>query len=405
MYSGMAPVVCRKEADRNNFDLQCLSSPRKKDHMQKAGILGGGQLGRMLLQQAANYSVETFVLESDPQCPSAHLCHHFVQGNIGSFNDVYAFGRNLDVLTIEIESVNIEALEALEKDGVQIIPRPSAVRTIKNKIHQKEFYTRNHIPTAGYTVVSDRQELNHHLPFLPAVQKLGEGGYDGRGVQVLRDRDDLEAGFDAPSILEKLVDIEKEIAVIIAIGKHGETAVYPPVEMIFDPQLNLLDYQLCPAGLPAEVITRIEEVALMAVQGFASPGLFAVELFVDSNNQVLVNEIAPRVHNSGHHTIEANRTSQFDMLWRIMLDLPLGSTISNASSAMVNIVGQSGYSGEVLYTGLQEVLALEGAYVHLYGKRETRPGRKMGHVTFLGNSVEEAGEKAQAAKNMLHAQA
>lgn len=369
--------------------------------MQKAGILGGGQLGRMLLQQAANYPVETFVLENDPQCPSAHLCHHFVLGDIQNAEDVYQFGKALDVLTIEIESVNIEALEALEQEGVKVIPSPAVIRMIKNKIRQKEFYQQHSIPTSDYVLVSNRQELNDHLSFLPAVQKIGEGGYDGRGVQVLQHAGDLDKGFEAPSVLEKMVDIKKEIAVIIGIGQRGETAVFPPVEMIFDPVLNLLDYQVCPAGLPASLLQKIESVATRTVEQFGSAGLFAVELFVDKQDEIWVNESAPRVHNSGHHTIEGNHTSQFDLLWRILLDYPLGKTGIVRCSSMVNLVGQPGYTGEAIYSGLQEVMAMEGAYVHVYGKKQTKPGRKMGHITFLGDSVESVSNKAQAAKGLL----
>ncbi|MBE7169701.1 MAG: 5-(carboxyamino)imidazole ribonucleotide synthase [Williamsia sp.] len=369
--------------------------------MQKAGILGGGQLGRMLLQQAANYPVETYVLENDPQCPSAHLCHHFVQGNIQDFDDVLRFGKTLDVITIEIETVNIDALEELEKGGVKIIPRPAVVRMIKNKIRQKAFYKEHHIPSPEFLVVNNRQELQDHLSFLPAVQKLGEGGYDGRGVQVLQHAGELDKGFEAPSVLEKMVDIKKEIAVIIGINEQGETAVFPPVEMVFDPELNLLDYQICPANLSASLLQKIESVASGLVKQFESPGLFAVELFVDQRDEVWVNETAPRVHNSGHHTIEANQTSQFDLLWRILLGYPLGKTGLVSCSAMVNLIGQPGYSGAARYSGLPEVMAMEGAYVHVYGKKQTKPGRKMGHVTFLGESPELVSGKAQAAKKML----
>ncbi len=369
--------------------------------MQKAGILGGGQLGRMLLQQAADYPVETFVMENDPQCPAAHLCHHFIKGDIQDYHDVYRFGKDLDVLTIEIEAVNIQALEKLEKEGVRVIPRPSAIRIIKNKIHQKDFYRHNNIPTSSYVIVNSREELREHLAFLPAVQKLGEGGYDGKGVQVLRDQHDLAQGFDAPGVLEKMVDIDKEIAVIIGINEAGESAVFPPVEMVFDPQLNLLDYQICPAGLPPETVLRLEATAKAVVEQFRSPGLFAVELFVDRHGGIFVNESAPRVHNSGHHTIEANYTSQFDMLWRIMLGYPLGNTGTVKPSVMVNLVGKTGFSGEARYSGLESVLAMEGAYVHLYGKKQTKPGRKMGHATFLGDTTGIAVAKALEAKQLL----
>lgn len=351
--------------------------------MQKIGILGGGQLGRMLLQAAANYPVETYVLENDTECPSAHLCHHFTKGDIKDFDAVYNFGKNLNAITIEIENVNIDALEKLESEGVKVYPKPAVLRTIKNKILQKEYYKQNDIPTSGFIVTQNLSELNKHESFLPAVHKIGEGGYDGKGVQLLKTKDDLNNGFDAPSVLEKMVPIQKEIAQMIAVNDKGETALYPPVEMLFDPQLNLLDYQLCPAEIGIQTLYKVEAIALAVVRNFKSAGIFAVEMFIDEKGDVLVNETAPRVHNSGHHTIEAHYSSQFDMLWRIMLNYPLGNTAAILPSIMVNIIGDEGCSGNVNYEGLEEVLKIENAFVHLYGKKQTKPGRKMGHVTFL----------------------
>jgi 5-(carboxyamino)imidazole ribonucleotide synthase len=369
--------------------------------MQKTGILGGGQLGRMLLQQAANYPVETFIMENDPECPAAHLCHHFVQGDIRNYDDVYNFGRGLDALTIEIEAVNIEALEKLESEGVKIYPHPSILRIIKNKILQKEFYDKNNIPTAEYLVLQNKYELKQQRAFLPAVHKVAEGGYDGRGVKILKTADDLDTGFDEPGILEKLVPVYKEIAVLVAVDKNGQTACYPPVEMVFDPVLNQLDHQVCPAGVPESTLWRIEAIALRVAKAIKSPGLFAVELLVDTSQVVYVNETAPRVHNSGHHTIEANFCSQYDMLWRILLGYPLGNTATIKHSALVNLVGDKDYSGEVRYEGLQETLAMENTYVHLYGKKQTRPGRKMGHVTIIGDNPRELVRKALQIKSQL----
>ena len=357
--------------------------------MQKIGILGGGQLGRMLLQSAANYPVETFVLENDPECPAAHLCSHFTRGDIRDFDQVYAFGKGLDAITIEIENVNVEALERLESEGVRVYPRPSVLRIIKSKIRQKEYYQAHQIPSPAFVVTTNAAELKAQASFLPAVHKLGEGGYDGRGVRQLRTEADLAAGFDAPSVLEKMVDISKEIAQMVAVNDKGETALYPPVEMVFDPALNLLDYQLCPAAIDERTLWRIEAIALSVVRNFKSPGIFAIEMFVDKNGDVLVNETAPRVHNSGHHTIEAHYSSQFDMLWRIMLGYPPGNTQAILPSVMVNLVGAEEYSGDVVYEGLEEVLKIEAAFVHLYGKKQTKPGRKMGHVTILGKDKQE----------------
>jgi 5-(carboxyamino)imidazole ribonucleotide synthase len=369
--------------------------------MHKVGILGGGQLGRMLLQAAANYPVETFVMENDEDCPSAHLCHHFIKGDIRKFEDVYAFGKGLDAITIEIESVNEDALEKLESEGVKVYPRPSALRTIKNKILQKQFYSLHSIPTAAFHVTNNREALQTRQEFLPAVHKIGQGGYDGRGVQVLKTKDDFNKGFDAPAVLEKMISIKKEISQIIAVSGTGETALYPPVDMVFDPDLNLLDYQVSPADIPKEVVWKMEGVSMKLVKELKSPGIFAVELFIDNRNEVYVNETAPRVHNSGHHTIEANYSSQFDMLWRIMLGYPLGNTNHILPASIVNLLGAEGYSGEAKYEGLDEVLDMDNVFVHIYGKKQTRPGRKMGHVTVLSKEKQDLIYKAHLIKRTL----
>ncbi|MEO8721331.1 MAG: 5-(carboxyamino)imidazole ribonucleotide synthase [Ginsengibacter sp.] len=369
--------------------------------MKKTGILGGGQLGRMLLQAAANYPIETFVLENDPECPSAHLCNHFVKGNITNFDDVYNFGKDLDAVTIEIESVNIDALKKLESEGVKVYPRPAALEIIKNKIAQKKFYKHNEIPTSSFLVTSNKNQLNEHLDFLPAAHKLAFGGYDGRGVQILRNESDLEKAFDQDSVLEKLVNIKKEISIIVAIGEDKKNVLYPPVEMIFNPDLNLLEYQLSPANISEKILWKAEAIALKVVKNLESPGIFAVELFIDIDDNVLVNETAPRVHNSGHHTIEAAFSSQFDMLWRIILEYPLGYTKPIMNSAMVNLIGEENYHGIAKYQNLSEVLKIENVFVHIYGKKETRPGRKMGHVTILSNEKQELIHIANKVKQLL----
>ncbi len=367
----------------------------------KVGILGGGQLGRMLLQAAANYVVETFVLEDDAQCPAAHLCHHFIKGDIKDFETVYNFGKHLDALTIEIESVNVDALEKLENEGVKIYPKPSAIKNIKNKIKQKDFYQSNAIATPGYIVTNSKHDLRRNKSFLPAVHKIGEGGYDGKGVVVLKNESDIEKGFNSPSILEKMVVIKKEIAVIVAMNDKKETAVYPATEMVFDPVLNLLDYQVSPAELSKDVLDKANAIALKLITAFNSAGLFAVEMFVDENDNVLVNETAPRVHNSGHHTIEANYCSQYDMLWRIILGYPLGNTDAILPSSIVNIIGAENNTGKAKYEGLDEVLKMSNAFVHLYGKEQTKPGRKMGHVTIISEDRNELIEKAKEIKMTL----
>ncbi len=369
--------------------------------MQKVGILGGGQLGRMLLQAAANYPVETFILENDIECPAAHLCNHFVKGDIRDFETVYQFGKNLQALTIEIENVNVDALEKLEEEGVKIYPKPSVLRIIQNKVLQKQYYRDNQIPTSPFAVLSSKSEIREWPALLPGVQKLAVGGYDGRGVVVIKDIDSIDTAFDEQSILEKKINLKKEIAQIIAIDQDGKWVLYPPVEMVFNQYLNQLDYQISPADIIKDVLWKIEAIALSVVRNFRSPGLFAVELFIDDNNDVFVNETAPRVHNSGHHTIEAHYSSQFDMLWRIILGYPLGNTKCILPSIMVNIIGSNEHEGKVNYTGLEKVLSIDNAFVHIYGKKHTKPGRKMGHITILSAEKQDLIHKANIIKQTL----
>ncbi|MFN7822085.1 MAG: 5-(carboxyamino)imidazole ribonucleotide synthase [Bacteroidota bacterium] len=357
--------------------------------MLKAGILGGGQLGRMLLQAAANYPVITHVMEKSVDFPDGHLGLNFKAGDITNEEQVYAFGKGLDVLTIEIERVNVAALERLHAEGVRVVPHPAVIKTIQKKITQKAFYVEHSIPTPEYVITQTAAELSRLTDRLPAVHKLSEGGYDGRGVQVLRKQEELSLAFDAPAILEKMIDIRRELSMLVACSEQGELAVYPPVEMMVDPYLNQLDYQISPAILPDEVYWKAEAIAVKVVQSFKSAGLFAVELLVDANHDVWVNETAPRVHNSGHHTIEGNYSSQFDMLWRILLNYPLGNTDPVLTSAMVNLVGAADFSGKAIYEGLEQVLSMDHCFVHIYGKEETRPGRKMGHITVMHNDRSE----------------
>ncbi len=373
--------------------------------MIKVGILGGGQLGRMMLQEAANYPVETYILENDSQCPAAHLCHHFHLGDIRDYETVMSFGEKVDVLTIEIESVNVDALEALEKMGKKVIPHPSVLRTIKNKVFQKQFYSEQEIPTASFVITHSKEQVLQHKHLLPAVHKIGEGGYDGRGVQIIHTEEDLHLAFDAPSVFEKKVELDKEIAVTVAVDQHGKIIMYPPVEMVFAPYLNLLDYQLCPADISNNVLWKLEAVTVKLAKAFNSPGLFAIEMLIDRNGDVWVNETAPRVHNSGHHTIEAHYSSQYDMLWRIMLDYPLGNPDMLKPSVLINLIGEQGFTGVPKYEGLPEILQMPEAYVHFYGKETTKPGRKMGHVTVLGTDRIDLIRKAKFVKDKLKVKA
>ena len=358
-------------------------------------------MGRMLLQAAANYPVTIHVLENDPSCPAAHLCHAFTTGDIRDFETVYRFGKGLDALTIEIENVNVAALEKLQEEGVQVYPRPSVLRIIGDKIAQKAFYKENNIPTAPYVTTNSLADLEQQQAFLPAVHKIAQGGYDGRGVQLLHKAEDLRNGFDAPAVLEKLIQVKKEVAQIVAVDQKGKMVLYPPVEMVFDQRLNQLDYQLCPAEIPNESLWKVEAIALSVVRNLRSPGLFAVELLLDANGEVFVNETAPRVHNSGHHTIEAHFSSQFDMLLRIILGYPLGNTKAILPSVMVNLVGSKDHQGPAHYEGLQDLLAIDNAFVHVYGKELTKPGRKMGHITILSNEKQDLLHKANKVKQLF----
>lgn len=369
--------------------------------VMKIGILGGGQLGRMLLQAGASFDARSFVMDKESDCPAAHLCHRFVAGDIMDYDDVMRFGRGLDAVTIEIESVNEEALKDLASGGTRVYPDHQALRTIKDKARQKEFLAGHGIPTAPFTLTNDLSELADKSDWLPAVHKVAVGGYDGKGVRLLTEKADISKGFDQKAVLEKQIGIVKELSVIVSMNERGELAMYPPTEMVFDARLNLLDYQIAPARLPKETLWKAEAIAMTTVKKLKSPGIFAVELFVDNKNEVLVNEIAPRVHNSGHHTIEASYCSQFQMVWRLLLGLPLGNPKPILPSAMVNLIGSEGHVGTPVYEGLDKALSLGGTFVHLYGKKETRPGRKMGHVTILGNDYAELAHKARSVKETL----
>ena len=367
----------------------------------RIGILGGGQLGRMLLQVAANYPVHTNVLEQGADAPAAKLCHSFTDGDIRDFDTVYAFGKTVDVLTIEIENVNLEALFKLEEEGLTIYPRPHALKIIKDKGLQKQFYYDHHIPTSNFYLLNTKAELEAKADFLPAALKLREGGYDGKGVELMRSTADFVRAFDEPTVLEKMVDIDKEIAVMAAKNAAGELAVYPPVEMVFDPRYNLVDFLLAPAALTEAQTKAAQALALKVVEALDSPGIFAVEMFLDKSGNILVNETAPRTHNSGHQSIEGNYSSQYDMQMRVLQNLPLGDTSNVQPSLMLNLIGEPGFSGEAVYSGLDLVMKLPKVYVHLYGKTHTKPGRKMGHVTILGNNTEELMQKAAFVKQAL----
>lgn len=367
----------------------------------KLGVLGGGQLGRMLIQSAMNYNVSVYILDPDVNAPCKEFASEFHHGSLKSYDTVYNFGKKVDVLTIEIESVNTEALEQLEKEGVKVLPQFNVIRLIQDKGLQKEFYKERGIPTAEYFLLENKEELKDFESFFPAVQKLRREGYDGRGVFKIKSSSDIEGGFNNPSVLEKLIDFEKEISVIVARNASGEVRAYPTVELDFHPEQNLVEYLFSPADISEEMEQKAQDIAKKVAEEIGIIGLLAVEMFITKDGQILVNEIAPRTHNSGHHSIEANITSQFEQHLRSVLNLPLGATDIKTNAVMVNLLGEPGHDGAAKYAGMEEVLATEGVGLHLYGKKFTRPFRKMGHITVVDKDMAEAKRKARFVKNKL----
>lgn len=367
----------------------------------KLGVLGGGQLGRMLIQEAINFNVNVAILDPDTNAPCKNLCQEFVVGSLGDFDTVYQFGKDKDMLTIEIEKVNVDALEKLEEEGVLVYPQSRIIRLIQDKGLQKQFFKQNQIPTAPFQLISSREELAAATWDFPYIQKLRKDGYDGRGVRKLVEASDLEQAFEAPSIIEEWVDFEQEIAVIVSRNESGDVAVYPCVEMEFNPQVNLVEFLVSPSVLPLEVQQQAEHLARKIALDLQLVGILAVEMFLTKDGQLLVNELAPRPHNSGHHTIEGNVTSQFGQHLRAIFDLPPGDTSARTNAVMINLLGEEGHEGLARYEGIHDVLGKEGVFVHLYGKKYTKPFRKMGHITVIHESREQAIALAREVQHMI----
>lgn len=366
----------------------------------RLGILGGGQLGRMFIQEAANFDVQVHILDKSSKGPAGQLATSFTKGDITNYEDVYNFGKSLDLLTVEIENVNIKALFDLEKIGLKVFPQPHVLSTIKDKGTQKEFYRKHNLPTSEFQFLDEntpKSELEKRIPF---VQKLRTGGYDGRGVQLIKNSDDLLNAFTEPSIAEDLIDFEKELSVIVARNERGETAVFPTVECEFN-DANLVEYLFSPADVSEEIEKKAESLAIDVINAFEMVGILAVEMFLTEDGDILVNEVAPRPHNSGHHTIECNTTSQFEQHLRSIVNWPLGSTEIEKQGVMLNVLGASGCVGSTIYAGLDELIKIPGVYPHLYGKSTTKPNRKMGHITIAANTMEEAKEKAERVKHIM----
>ncbi|ARV09227.1 5-(carboxyamino)imidazole ribonucleotide synthase [Winogradskyella sp. PC-19] len=371
----------------------------------KLGILGGGQLGKMMLYATRKFDIATKVIDSNKNAPSRLACDEFVTGDILDYDTVLKFGRSVDVLTFEIENVNVDALETLENEGKKVFPSSKTLRTIQNKATQKLFYTDNNIPTAPFSRFAYASEIEDAIEngglSIPFVWKSARFGYDGQGVKVIRNISDLKDLPNTECIAEALIPFKNELAVIVARNENGEIKTYPTVEMEFHPEANQVEYVLCPARLPDNITKKAEDLALKVADAYKHVGLLAVEMFLTKDDKVLVNEVAPRPHNSGHYSIEGSFTCQFEQQLRAILNLPLGKTESKVASVMVNLVGAENHSGNVLYKNIEKIMAMDGVTPHIYGKKQTRPFRKMGHVTIIDNDINQARAIAQEVKETI----
>ena len=369
----------------------------------KLGILGGGQLGKMLLAEARKFDIQTYILDPSKDAPSQFGASQFFTGDLMDYTAVYEFGKKVNLLTIEIENVNLDALDKLEAEGLPVFPSPKTLRLIQNKGVQKDFYVANSIPTSNHNRFENLEILKSAIDTLtfPFVWKCTQFGYDGNGVKVVRSNSDLDNLPNVECIAEEMVPFKNELAVIVARSASGEISTYPVVEMEFHPEANQVEYVLCPARIEDKVAQKAREIALKVSQAFNHVGLLAVEMFQTDNDEILVNEVAPRPHNSGHHTIEACYTSQFENHLRAILNLPLGNTASKVAGIMVNLVGEEGFSGPVTYQNIEKIMAIDGVTPHIYGKRETRPFRKMGHVTIVNEDMAKARKIAEEVKNSI----
>ena len=383
-------------------DLSNISSLR-------LGITAGGQLAKMLVLAASNWDIKTYVMDADPDCPAAHNCTKFFKGSHTNYDDVYRFGQEVDMITYEIESINTEALKKLKAEGKIILPDPEVLETIQDKGLQKLFFEKHQIPTASFKLYDHKADILNALQTgalqFPFVQKIRKGGYDGRGVLLVNSQEDLSELMDSPSVIEQKININKEISVIAARNATGETSHFPVVEMEFNPKANLVEKIICPADLNEKIMAEAGKFADKLISAWNIVGLLAVEMFVDEHDKIWINEVAPRPHNSGHHTIESIVTSQFEQLLRAILDLPLGSMELKMPAIMLNLLGAPGHEGVARYEGLREAMQIEGVKVHLYGKKITKPFRKMGHITVLARTRDEAIEKANKVKNLITIQA
>jgi 5-(carboxyamino)imidazole ribonucleotide synthase len=367
----------------------------------KLGILGGGQLGRMLVQSCIDFNVRTHVLDPDPLAPCSTNCDIFVQGSFQDFETVLDFGRQVDMLTIEIENVNVHALYALSAQGVAVFPQPHVIGLIQDKGLQKQFYATHGFPTSSFQLLETGSDLSSYSGAFPAVLKWRKAGYDGKGVQLFKQQPEQNWYTDRPCLLEQCLPIQHEIAAIVARNQDGACSIYPLVEMVFDPKANLVDYLFSPARISDSIANEINKIALAIADTLGIVGLLAIEFFVDTNNEVFVNEMAPRPHNSGHHSINANVTSQFEQHLRAILGLPLGDTRILSPSVMLNILGQPNHTGLAHFEGIEDILGISGVCLHLYGKVKTAPYRKMGHLTIIDEHIDQALSKVEQIRKRL----
>ena len=367
----------------------------------KLGVLGGGQLGKMLLTETQKFDIYTSVLDASVDAPCAQICNEFHLGSLLDFDTVYNFGKKVDLLTIEIEHVNIEALLKLEEQGLEIYPQPSVLQIIQHKGKQKDFFVENNIPTSPHKRFSSLELLKKETFQFPFVWKSAQFGYDGTGVKIVRNQNDINSLADTDCIVEDLIPFKNELAVIVARNKNGDIKTYPVVEMEFHPEANQVEYVICPARISDEVAQKARKIALKVAESFEHIGLLAVELFQTEDDEIIVNEVAPRTHNSGHYSIEASYTNQFEQHLRSILNLPLGNTDSKVAGIMVNLVGEEGYAGDVVYKNMESILSIDGVTPHIYGKKETRPFRKMGHVTIVNQDLDEARRIAEKVKKVI----
>ena len=366
----------------------------------RLGVLGGGQLGRMLIQAANDLNIHIHCLDPDPNAPCSEIAHSFSCGSLTDYNTVLNFGSDKHLITVEIENVNVEALIELEKKGVKVFPQPNVLKLIQDKGLQKEFYLKNNIPTAAFELISSKAELLLKTDF-PFVHKLRTGGYDGKGVKIISNLSEAEQSFDAPSVIEEKIDFQKELSVLVARNEKGEIKTFPLVECEFNPEANLVEFLFSPAEVSPEIELKAKEIASQLIEKLNMVGLLAVELFLTKSNELLVNEIAPRPHNSGHHTIECCTTSQFSQHLRAILNLPLGDTSLIQAGAMINLVGEKEFNGPVIYDGLENLLSIPGVFPHLYGKEISKPFRKMGHITITGKDINELKAKRDKIKGLI----